>query len=170
MAKRLVIDLDACARCSRVRECAVQCSYVFHPGNNGITAVREAASFAVVCRRCQTGTCVDACPKEALVRGEDGIVRRRSMRCIRCGSCVLACPFGTIFLEVIPYALSRCDLCEGRLGEGETPVCVATCPEGALAWEEVGGSEEAGLQLVGDGIAVRAVSWRVAEGLEEGGR
>jgi len=163
MALGLLIDLDKCTECGRIRECAIECSYPFHPSNTGITAVREAAAFAGVCRRCEEGTCIDACPRDALERDEQGVVHRHNLRCISCGSCVLACPFGTIQLETIPYALSLCDVCEGRLAPGELPVCIGTCPENALSFVDLDSLDDEWVQRVTPGIAVRAVSWRLGE-------
>ena len=65
--KKLYIDLDKCLDCEG-EKCG--CSYNFHPGNDGITNVREMASFAVICRKCEQGTCVLSCPKEALDKGQ----------------------------------------------------------------------------------------------------
>jgi len=119
--KKLYIDLDKCLDCAE-EKCS--CSYNFHPGNNGIISLREMASFAVICRKCEQGTCVLSCPKEALEKKEDGVLKRYNMRCVACKSCTLACPFGTIIPELIPYKVSGCDFCIGRLGAAEVPVCV----------------------------------------------
>ena len=98
--KKLFVDLDICAVCP---ECVVDCDYLYHPGNNGITHLREKAHFALICRHCEQAPCVNSCPQEALKRGEDKVVVRSNMLCIGCNSCLAACPFGTIYPEIIPF-------------------------------------------------------------------
>jgi len=57
---------------------------------------------------------------------------------------VQVCPFGVVRLVARPagggaqrQAVIKCDLCIGRQKEGLEPACVAACPVGALAFEEV---------------------------------
>ncbi len=131
--KRLFIDLEHCAQCE---SCVMKCSYMHHPVNDGITTLRELAHFAVICRRCEDEPCVRACPWEALEKQPDKVLKRYNMRCTSCKSCSSACPFGTIYPETIPYLVSGCDLCLGRLKEGESPVCLASCPHGGIRYGE----------------------------------
>jgi Fe-S-cluster-containing hydrogenase component 2 len=91
MTERLIIDLAACDRC------ATPCH---HPA---VLAIRERATFELVCRRCQVASCVLACPFQALERTADGIIKRHNLRCVSCKSCALACPFGTIYAELLPF-------------------------------------------------------------------
>lgn len=159
--KRLYIDLDKCLDCEQER---CRCSYIFHPENNGIISIREIASFAIICRKCEQGTCVLSCPKDALEKREDGVVKRYHMRCVGCKSCTLACPFGTIIPDVIPYRVSTCDFCIGRLKEDEVPLCVSTCPSGALRYGEYEPDEEKGEYLIGENLIARAYAWdRIAK-------
>jgi len=109
--KKLVLNLDICSACP---QCVVGCSYYYHHSNRGIDRLRELAAYALVCRRCEYGTCVQACPVEALERDARGVLERHQMRCIGCRSCAHACPFGTIYAELLPYQLSGCDLCFDR--------------------------------------------------------
>ena len=49
----------------------------------------------VVCMHCEQPTCAEVCPADAIKRTGDGVVQTaRKPRCIACGNCVLACPFG----------------------------------------------------------------------------
>jgi Fe-S-cluster-containing dehydrogenase component len=84
---------------------------------------------------------VAACPRDAIKKLDNGIIKRMNMLCIGCGSCAIACPFGVIEPEIRSYIISKCDLCADRVAEGKEPACVAACPSGALSFEEV---EEAG--------------------------
>ncbi|MFQ5835341.1 MAG: 4Fe-4S dicluster domain-containing protein [bacterium] len=133
MAKRLFVDLDLCSECE---ECAVKCrcSYPFHPQNNGIIYLREWLHFQLVCRKCEDAPCLNACRYEALERPENGIIKRNNFLCVGCKSCALACPFGTIYFEIISFLTFNCDLCEGRLEEKEIPLCSRTCPKEAIKY------------------------------------
>lgn len=91
MTERLIIDLAACDQCA---DCTV---------GPAMLALRERATFELICRRCEHASCVLACPFDALERGEDGIIKRHNMRCVSCKSCSLACPFGTIYMELLPF-------------------------------------------------------------------
>jgi Fe-S-cluster-containing dehydrogenase component len=158
--KRVFIDLSLCDGCGDREDCVAQCSYPYHPGNDGVTSVREIAAYALVCRQCESGNCVNACPKEALEKDEQGILRRYNMRCISCKSCALACPFGTIYAELVPYGLSRCDYCVDRLAPGEDPLCVRTCPLGAIKYMEVEADESNNIHQVGDHLVVKCEVWK----------
>ena len=154
--KKLYIDLDKCLECAE-EKCA--CSYNFHPGNNGVISLREMASFAIICRKCEQGTCVLSCPKEALEKEKTGVLKRYNMRCVGCKSCTLACPFGTIIPEFIPYKVSSCDFCVGRLEGSEIPVCVTSCPVKAISYKECEADEAKGEYSIGDNLIAKAYAW-----------
>ena len=143
--KKLLIDLDICSDCE---ECGMLCSYIQHPGNNGITNLREFAHFAINCRRCEDAPCVASCTWEALElqparhqnevsdAGDTKLLKRHMMRCTSCKSCSRACPFGVIYPETIPFVISRCDYCIGRLKENECPICLQSCAHGGIKYGE----------------------------------
>jgi len=155
--KRLFIDLEKCNKCKQP-EC--KCSYLYHPFNDGVATMREYATFATICRQCEAAPCVKSCPKDALEKQDDGILKRYNARCVSCKSCSLACPFGTIVPEMIPYLSSRCDLCINRADDKNPPVCTKTCPEKAIRYEEVEESAENNIVFVGEHLAVHAIPWR----------
>lgn len=158
MAKRLFIDLEICADC---KECAAGCDYVFHPDNIGITSLIEYATFAIICRRCEDPVCVKSCPKEALEKQPEGMPKRYMMRCISCKSCAIACPFGTIYSEVVPYLSAKCDFClSAGISEFKLPKCIESCPKGAIQYKEIGESKEKNIFFLGETMAVHAVPWK----------
>jgi Fe-S-cluster-containing dehydrogenase component len=158
--KKLFIDLEMLDGLEEEGDLNIQCSYPYHPGNDGVTSLRELASYAVICRKCESGNCINACPKDALEKDESGTLRRYNMRCISCKSCAVACPFGTIYPEVIPFGVSRCDYCIERLKPGEDPLCVRTSPNGAIEYTEIEADEEKDLHPVGDHLVVKCKVWK----------
>jgi Fe-S-cluster-containing dehydrogenase component len=155
--RRLFVDLEVCARCP---ECVTKCTYFYHPGNNGVISLRERAAMTVLCRRCENPVCVSVCPREALERDEGGVLRRYGVRCVGCKSCSIACPFGTLLPEVIPYAISVCDYCIERLQENELPVCVTSCPLHAVRFEEMEGEVPKNNHIVDEHLVVHAIPWK----------
>ena len=153
--RRLFIDLEICNKCP---ECVVTCNYFYHPQNNGITNLREYATFALYCRQCEESPCVKACYHNALEKQADGVLRRYSMRCTSCKSCSIACPFGTVYTDLAGFVDSVCDLCKGRLNGDEKPLCVLTCSKGALEYGEVDVNGDENLTEVFEDVVVRVES------------
>ncbi|MFH1782981.1 MAG: 4Fe-4S dicluster domain-containing protein [Candidatus Omnitrophota bacterium] len=154
--KRLLVDLEKLYTCEEVK---CDCSYYYRPGNDGVTRLRELGQFLYICRKCEEAPCVKACPKDALEKQEDGVIKRYTMRCISCKSCSIACPFGTIPPETIPYITSHCDECIDRTKE--EPLCSRTCTEKDIVkFTEVEESEKDDIHLIGERIAVHAKKWK----------
>ena len=149
MGWTLLMDLDKCRECE---ECPVKCAYHYHPQNDAVAALRELAAYAVVCRRCDEKACAEACPFEALEAREDGLLVRHNLRCVGCLSCVRACPFGTLFDDVVRFLVGSCDFCGG---EG-TPPCLEGCEKEALKVVEELPGEAAEVR---PGFAVKGRWW-----------
>ena len=65
------------------------------PARRTWTARDSTQTVPVVCMHCDSPTCAEVCPADAIKRTEDGVVQTaRKPRCIACNNCVLACPFG----------------------------------------------------------------------------
>ena len=158
--KSLFIDLDICSS-GQCKECVIQCSYLYHPGNNGIISVAELASYYLVCRRCDGPHCVNACPVEALEQqnDKDKLLIRHNMRCISCKSCSHACPYGTIYPEFVPLLIHNCDFCLDRRDQKDGPLCIQTCPYGALGLKEADIELDENTFFAGDNLIVHSTHW-----------
>jgi len=153
--KKLYIDYDILLQTEEV----FQCSYKLHPYNDGITTLREEIAFMFACRRCEDYPCVNSCPNGALKR-EAGLIKRSNLVCIACKTCSIACPFGTILVELLPYLVGRCDECIGRLKKDEVPLCVARCESGAIQYlKEDDITDKTNLYKMGEKIIVRVFNW-----------
>lgn len=90
------------------------------------------------CMHCQEPPCVDVCPAGAMVkRKEDGIVVVDEEKCIGCGYCRWACPYGAPQLDPTTHVMKKCDLCVDLQHRGEQPACVANCPMRCLDYGEL---------------------------------
>lgn len=162
MSAKLIIDL---AKARLQQDSHVRCSYKHHPDNRGFDALLEMVRFALVCRRCHSAPCVKACPSRALAKvhtngdaDDCGILERAHMLCTGCGTCAIACPFGTIYADLIRFPSSICDMCRGRLEPDEKPLCVMTCDNGSIEYREI----ESGGDFVEvlDGVVVKVPGGR----------
>ncbi|MBC8526579.1 MAG: 4Fe-4S binding protein [Candidatus Cloacimonetes bacterium] len=168
--KKLLIDITKLVKDKDALD-KIDCEYLYHEGTNrGIFSLLEIAEFGVFCRQCKEAFCVDACPKEALERTETNLIKRYNMRCVGCKSCILACPFGTIFPEVINYITSKCDYCLNQLDEDPNyiPLCVKTAGNDAVKIIDIEKEKpEENLFFVGDYMVVKTPSWREKEKKED---
>ncbi|MFH1046228.1 MAG: 4Fe-4S dicluster domain-containing protein [Candidatus Omnitrophota bacterium] len=170
--KRLFIDLDICAA-GECKQCVIKCSYFYHQqdskdndsGNNGILSCAELANYALVCRRCEEAHCVNSCPVDALEQQKEKnkLLIRHNMRCISCRSCAHACPYGTIYPELVPLLIHNCDFCLDRWEEKHQPLCVSSCPYGALTLKPADTDLDDNTFLVGDNIIVHSTHWNREE-------
>ncbi len=90
-------------------------------------------TVTTACHHCVEPGCLLGCPVLAYDKDPiTGIVRHLDDQCIGCSYCILKCPY-----EVPKYSASRgivrkCDMCHGRLAQGEAPACVQACPNEAI--------------------------------------
>jgi Fe-S-cluster-containing dehydrogenase component/DMSO reductase anchor subunit len=136
------VDLDRCTGC---KACVTACHSLngLEPGetwrvvgllHGGSAAKPIQKTVTSTCHHCLEPACMHGCPvgayeKDALT----GIVRHLDDQCIGCRYCMLVCPY-----EVPQYSpqkgiVRKCDMCAGRLAEGEAPACVQACPNEAIA-------------------------------------
>jgi Fe-S-cluster-containing dehydrogenase component len=98
-----------------------------------VDRAHSSQTVPVVCMHCEQPTCAEVCPADAIKRTGDGIVQSaRKPRCIACGNCVVACPFGVPELYADRQIMMKCDMCYDRSSVGKKPMCATVCPSQAL--------------------------------------
>ena len=127
------------ARCIGCNACVQACSECdTHKGYSMIQLdlldrASSPQTVPVVCMHCDSPTCAEVCPADAIKRTGDGVVQSaRKARCIACGNCVLACPFGVPELYPGRELMMKCDMCYDRTSIGKKPMCATVCPSQAL--------------------------------------
>ncbi len=176
----LVIDLDTCVGC---HACAVACkewntggfpaplsdrepygaaatgtwlnrvhSFEAGEGTSGRTV-----HFPKSCLHCANAECVSVCPTGASYkRAEDGIVLVEESKCIGCGLCAWACPYGARELDEASGVMKKCTLCIDRIynenlaAADRIPACVAVCPTSARHFGDLGDPTSAVSRLVAE--------------------
>ena len=118
--------VQACSECDTHKGISmIQLQYVDRP--------ESVQTVPVVCMHCNSPTCAEVCPADAIKRTDDGVVQTaRKPRCIACNNCVLACPFGIPKMQTEFQLMMKCDLCYDRTTVGLKPMCATVCPSGAL--------------------------------------
>lgn len=138
--QKLVFFVDP-ARCIGCQACVQACMECdTHKGHSliqldFIDRRRSTQTIPVVCMHCETPTCAEVCPADAIKRTEDGVVQTaRKPRCIACNNCVLACPFGVPKMNTAATLMMKCDMCYDRTSVGLKPMCASVCPSQALSF------------------------------------
>jgi Fe-S-cluster-containing dehydrogenase component len=114
------------------------------PGAAGQT-VRQAFFVPRLCMQCENPPCVSICPVSATYKTDEGVVLVDEERCIGCGYCVVACPYGARYLvpsgDETPKdtagVADKCTWCYHRITRGQLPACVEICPAGARVFGDL---------------------------------
>ncbi|RKS87580.1 anaerobic dimethyl sulfoxide reductase subunit B (iron-sulfur subunit) [Orbus hercynius] len=145
------------AKCTGCKTCQVSCKdekdldigpkfrrvYEYGGGDwqqvNGLWQNDTFAYYlSVSCNHCDEPTCVHGCPTGAMhKRTEDGLVVVNQDVCIGCRYCEMRCPYGAPQFDHQKRVMSKCDGCYERVSEGLKPVCVDSCPQRALEFDDI---------------------------------
>jgi Fe-S-cluster-containing dehydrogenase component len=89
------------------------------------------------CNHCENAPCERICPVSALHYLENGIVNIDNARCIGCAGCMMACPYGAIYMDPETNTADKCTYCAHRIESGMMPACVVACPVEANIFGDV---------------------------------
>ncbi len=96
-----------------------------------------AYNLSISCMHCVHPKCAGVCPTNAYTICEDGIVFLDTTKCIGCGYCAWACPYGAPQYNRDAGHMTKCDFCLDNLQQGLPPACVAACPMRVLDYGEM---------------------------------
>ena len=104
----------------------------------GVYPNTQRSYLSMGCNHCVEPTCMTGCPVDAYSKdGPTGIVRHSADICIGCQYCTWNCSYGVPQYNPERGVVGKCDMCYGRLMQGQQPACVSACPEGAIQIEVV---------------------------------
>lgn len=134
------VNLDACTGC---KACVAACHSLNGLDDDeswrdmgliiGTKPEPYLQTVTTACHHCADPACADGCPVLAYDKDAvTGIVRHLDDQCIGCSYCILKCPYEVPKFNLKHGIVRKCDMCQGRLAEGEAPACVQACPNEAI--------------------------------------
>ncbi len=135
------VDLDKCTGC---KACVTACH-----SENGLDEDETWRSVGLIqggadgnavlqhittaCHHCADPACMNGCPTLAYKKDEEtGVVKHLDDQCFGCQYCILKCPYDVPKYNKKRGIVHKCDMCIGRLADGQAPACVRACPNGAI--------------------------------------
>jgi len=124
MSRRVEVDASRCTGC---RACMLTCS-LRRTGEARLSASAiqvvsspdEGSHAPIVCLACSGRPCIAACSVDVIIDSKETPLLDVE-RCIGCGACIDACPYGAIGFDPVAGKAIKCDLCGGD------PLCVKVC-------------------------------------------
>jgi len=156
MGKKLLIDL------MKIRDYEnIPAEGIFKKNGyeRSFKSIRELATFHFTCRKCEKTPCINACPAEALKKDGNGLINRSMYKCIRCKSCIVICPFGTLVDDLFAAKES------GRKfihldREGDLEEFASFFPDDIVAWTDAGENKAENIFALNDDILIIEKPWR----------
>jgi len=131
-----LVDLDLCMGCKGCEvACKVENKVPLHSWRLRVKYVdvgtypETKRTFTPLrCNHCEDAPCERICPVSALHYLENGIVNIDKDRCIGCAGCMMACPYGAIYMDPVTNTADKCTFCAHRVASEMMPACVVACP------------------------------------------
>ena len=146
MEYTLIVNTEDCVGCNA---CEVACKQehnlpvgprwirVYADNPRQIAGKLQLRYIVSHCIHCRYPPCKDACPVNAITKGEDGVVLIDEELCTGCKDCIEACPLGVMQFDNEKKVAQKCDLCVDRLDRGLQPACVAACPSHCIYFGDI---------------------------------
>ncbi len=183
----MVIDIDRCVGCHACTiACRAEWevpngyrrNWVYRLGPEMTSAGLSYTYYPGLCNHCDEPVCVPVCPADKVkmvlkdsITGKtvtmevaatwkdpfNGTVQVDKERCIGCGACAEACPYGARYInkeladENSLGKVDKCTYCVERLEVGLAPACVQTCISGARIFGDLDDPESAVAKYVAKG-------------------
>ncbi len=112
----------------------------------------EAIYYHKICQHCDDAPCVSVCPTQASYQTKEGVVLIDPNKCILCGACITACPYGARNVNPFANVVDKCTFCYHRLKESKLPACVETCPTGARVFGDLDDPNSEVSKLAKEGV------------------
>src|SRR5512143_4282288 len=153
MTYAFVLDVSACTGC---KACQVACKdknqlplgvlwrrvYEVSGGawkqeGDAWTTTVFTYNLSLACNHCDHPKCAGVCPVDAYIVRPDGIVVLDTSKCVGCGYCAWACPYGAPQYDASRGMMTKCNFCFDNVDAGLPPACVAACPLRVLDYADV---------------------------------
>ena len=112
----MAIDANKCINCKAcVLACQQRNGTPYGHSRNWVRETPDKLSLLGTayqpgaCMHCDHPLCVDACPTHATYKADDGSVGIDPERCIGCGGCIEACPYGARYKHPVTGRADKCD-------------------------------------------------------------
>jgi len=170
----MIIDLERCVGCHACTiACKAEWevpvvfgrNWVYRLGPSKLDGEMASTYYPGLCNHCAEPACVPECPADPVERtftskktGEsvtvevaatwkdpfDGTVQIDKSRCLGCGACAEACPYGARYVNpeltddiTDEGKADKCTFCQPRVEAGFQPACVQTCITGARIFGDI---------------------------------
>ena len=183
----MVIDLDKCVGCHACAiACKAEWEVPTQYGRNWLRRLGPSNTkhglastyYPGLCNHCDQPSCVDACPADPVTMefkdkktGKtvtmevaatwkdpfNGTVQIDKKRCLGCGACADACPYGARYInpdladDESDGKADKCTYCMPRIEAGLAPACVQTCLANARIFGDLDDTSSEVAQLVKKG-------------------
>ena len=116
--EKISVNTNLCDGCMN---CENMCASA-HKSSRINIVKHNSSYYSIVCQHCESAPCITICPTEAVT--DEGV---ETDKCIGCGLCVMACPFGAMTFQA--SIAEKCNLCADREGG---PACIKACTKRAI--------------------------------------